>query len=243
MPFGFGRMMGGNMGNWPFNEIRFMSRFDDAGSTLGITYQSVKRKHFYALQKENRVTAPDVFYTSPLPTDILEKKDDGTLWMRQALSERDSKDDVLLKYFNKQTELVTMPDGYKAVDRFACTGKNIAGTFGNILSTEPIRSFVKKGNSWKELPVPDGFTFSYVQKIFEDGMILGFVTDANRENMKQVIWDGDKIAILSDSPAWPKSGKYSLVINATRRGDIYVRNVLNTESGSNENYMIHVSRK
>jgi hypothetical protein len=243
-PFLFGRTGNGiALGNWPYNDIRFISRFEDDGSVIGIRYISDKHRPIYSLQRDYVDGTSQVLYQSPLPTEILDKDDDGDIWIRQAISQKNTRDDNLLKFHNGKMELLKMPAGYSAVNRVAKTGKYLVCTFGNILSTKPFRAYSKTDQGWHELPIPEGYVYSFAQKIFNDGLILGFVTDANREAMKPIAWDGDRIAFLDETLAWPKLGKYSFVSNATRRGDVLVRSVLNTESGAYENYLIHISRR
>ena len=238
----FGKNGGGRSTSGPYNDLRFMTRYEDDGSFINFRYVATKRKHLSTLEKDFVDGHTEVFYQTPHQADLLDIGDDGSNWIRQSNSIDKKEDDVLLKFANNKMESIPFPHGYQAVERVAKTGKYLACSFGNQSSTEPVRTFTKTDKGWHELPIPQGYIFSYVQKIFNDGLILGFVTDATRENMKQVVWDGDRIAIINDMPAWPKLGKFSLVVNATRRGDILVKSVLNTESGANENYLIHISR-
>jgi hypothetical protein len=238
-PFMAGRMNGGLVG-WAFNDLRFFRRFTDDGSIFYVTSTQRKRILTSKLVKEKTGSPLQVYYTSSYPLNILEIDPTETIWVKESVDPKSSNNDRLLKISAHRVEKIDFPSGYSSVDRVAVTGPTLVATFGSQSGIEPIRSFIRTKSEWKELPVPKGFVFSYAQKIFGDGMILGFVTDANRENMKQVVWKGDSVAVLNDQPSWPKLGQFSFVTRVTRRGDIYVRSVLNTENGASENYLLNV---
>lgn len=239
-PFLTGRL-GGTQNFWPYNELRFMSRFDEDGSSFGIQFIMRNRTHSFAFERFGTDAKNEILYQSARELQYIERSDNNTFWVREATDAK-SINANLVRLSQGKSETVTLPQGYSAVERMAQTGEKVAGTFGNITSDQPIRSFVKVGNDWKELPIPPGYVFSYVQKIFTNGLILGFVTDASRDVARPVVWDGDKVAELEKLPSWPKNGTYSVITNATRRGDIYVRTVLNTSSGASESYLMHVSK-
>jgi len=231
------RMLGGPVTS-AYNEIRFYRRFNDDGSVLNVRFDQQKKESFFHLRVDKSGVPPVVFYTSTNPMMILEKGDSGDIWVRESVKNNSATDDILWKFNGTNKEQITLPKGYKAVDRVAQTGATLAATFGNIQGTDPLRAFVRANNGWKELPLPDGYSFSYVQKVFLDGSILGFVTDGERGHFKQVVWKGDSVAILDDLPAWPKNGQVSLIVQATRKGDLYVRNVTDTSSGASEYYLL-----
>ena len=247
--FSYGRVTGSSNGYLPFNELRFRTRIDDDGTVLNIQYVTARRQHFYALRRDyvlglgevGKVAKEIKRYSQPV--DLLEVDEDGAMWMRQYADQKNSQKSSLVKIVHDKSQTIAMPNGYGAVERVCVTGKNLVCSFGNFVSSEPIRSFSRVSGQWKELPIPAGFEFSYVQKVLYDGRIVGFITDANEENMKQVLWDGESVAILNDLPAWPKNGEYSFITNITRRGDMVIRNVLNTGSGTNESYLIHIAEK
>lgn len=227
-------------GGWAFNEYRFFRRTSDDGWTTYIEGVTKKKVQTFRLLKDKPTVGTIVLYTSNNLLTILEIDDQNAVWVREYRSLKGSDDSQLLRFADGKAERIPFAPGYKAVDRLSSTGKTLAATFGNVTSTEPYRAFVRKGPTWHELPIPPGAMFSYVQKVFYNGDILGFVTDQNRLNFQQVVWRGDSVAILTDLPAWPKRGKYSLITRASRKGDIYVRSVLNSESGASENYMLNI---
>ena len=226
----------------PFSRPFFRSRPGDDGSEIRIQFESIDHKPNYFLLVDKQGLRVKTMFTSSLPIELLETDPKGSIFMRQRNDSPAASIEILLSYKDGKVETIPMPSNYFDIDRITSTGKQFAGTFGSRTSVEPMRSFRLINSAWSELPIPTGFEFSYVQKVFEDGLILGFVSDKNQEKTKQVIWDGDKVAILNDMPAWPKLGQFSFVSRATRRGDIYVRNVLNTESGAGDNYLLHVAR-
>jgi hypothetical protein len=234
------RMSNGYVG-WAYNDIRFFRRFTDDGSSIYINSYLRHKRLTSRLVKEKIGVKTKVFYTSAYPLSLLEIDDKDSMWIKETLDPKTSNNDQLVRISESKSEKVALPTGYHSVERVVVGGNVVAATFGNIVGDQPIRSFVKSGaTSWRELPIPPKHMFSYVQKILNNGLILGFVTDENRENMHQVVWKGDSVAILNDHPSWPKMGLFSFVTRATKRGDIYVRNVLNTESGSSENYLLNV---
>ena len=75
-----------------------------------------------------------------------------------------------------------------------------------------------------------------------DGLILGFVTDGELKHFRQVVWDGQKVAILDDLPNWPKAGQFSYIVQAARNGNIYVRDELDTGTGKSDYYLLRVEK-
>jgi hypothetical protein len=239
-PFGAGRINGG-MVSWAFNELRFYRRFTDDGSMIFVDSNLNKSKQLTAKLVKDRIgSETKIYYTASFPLNILEIEENETIWFKKSFGQKSEQRDELLKASGGKVETVPYPTAYSTVDRVAATGSIMTATFGSPKGKEPVRSFVRQSNGWKELPIPPGFIFSYVQKAFNNGLILGFVTDQNRAEMKQVVWKEDSVAILNDLPAWPKLGQFSFVTRATRNGNIYVRSVLSTDAGTSENYLLNI---
>jgi hypothetical protein len=234
-----GRMNNG-LSSWAFNDIRFYRRFTDDGSMIYVSSSIHKKELTSRLMKDKPGVPSNVYYTSKYPLTILDIDDHENVWVRESTDPNKATQDHLLKFTGQKFERISLPPGYGGVDRVSCTGTMIAATFGNSIGPEPYRTFVRTGSEWKELPIPKGSVFSFVQKIFNNGLILGFVTDENRQNLQQVVWKDDSIRLLNELPAWPKKGQFSIVTRATRTGDLYVRSVLNTENGASENYLLNV---
>ena len=232
----------------PYNEARFFSFERDDRSNYQVRYSEKKSDRHYSLllvpqAGEKKAKVSELYHSKNLLI-TLEIGMDKSLWVQESGSHGPKQDsNNLIFILDKQSHAVAMPDGYHFVDRVATGGSVVAGTFGYFGSTEPIRSFRQQLNSWKELRLPEGAVFSFVQKVFTNGLILGFVTDANFEHMRQVAWDGDDVTILNDQPDWPKQGKFSYVIDANRNGDVLVDNELNDRNKSTEIYLVHISRK
>lgn len=231
------RMFGGPV-TMAYNEIRFFRRFNDDGSVLNVRFEQQKDKSLYRLRLDKANTAPTFLYSSLNPLAILEKGESGEVWLREMAKEKAGSHDILWKMKDGKKEAVFFPKGYTQVDRVVQTGETVAATFGEFLGPEPLRTYIRIGRQWKELPLPPGYTFSYVQRVMRDGLILGFVTDGDRDHFHQVVWKGDAVAILDELAAWPKNGQLSYVVQATRNGDIYVRNVTDTASGASEYYLL-----
>lgn len=239
-PFGSGRLNGGLV-SWAYNELRFYRRFTDDGSMIYVNNNLNKSKQLTAKLVKDRIgSATKVFYTAPFPLNILEIEEDESIWFKKSFGQKSEQRDELLKASGGKIESVYYPTSYSTIDRIAATGSIIAATFGSPKEMEPVRSYVRQSNGWKELPIPPGYMFSYVQRVFHNGLILGFVTDQDRAAMKQVVWKNDSVAILNDMPSWPKLGQFSYISRATRNGNIYVRSVLNTDTGTSENYLLNV---
>ncbi|MBI1333331.1 MAG: hypothetical protein GC165_10680 [Armatimonadetes bacterium] len=139
-----------------------------------------------------------------------------------------------------EKEEFPFPDQYEAINRVAATGDQIAATFGILHGRLPFRSFSWTGSSWQELPMPDGFDCSFVQTIFSDGTILGYLSTWDGQKVEHVLWRGDKLAVLDDQPGWPKHGQLALVDRASRRGDLAIRNITDLISGGSDYYVIAV---
>ena len=225
---------------YAFNELRFFRRMMDDGSIYFVNSNMKKKVLISELLNAKDGNPNKVIYSSHKPLMMLDIDKSGAIWLRELLDPQGLNNDQLLKVTKTGIEKVPFPPGYHCVERVTNTGSMIAGTFGHISDTEPVRSYVHEKSGWRELPLPVGSVFSYVQKIFDNGLILGFVTDEKREKMLQVVWNGDSVSILNECPAWPKLGQFSFVTRATAKGDIYVRNVMNTEAGTSENYLMSV---
>jgi predicted outer membrane repeat protein len=183
---------------------------------------------------------PDL-YQSQYPITTLEKSDVDVIWVREQLGNNMTGSDHLVRIEGTKHQEVPGPPGFSNVMRVSSTGSQVAATFGNIEKGQPVRSFLQIGTAWKELAIPKGFNFSFVQKVFLDGTILGFVTSANGKAIRQVVWRGESVTILNDLPNWPKQGLMTMIVLANRRGDIYVRSVLNTETNMSDFYLLHLS--
>lgn len=188
------------------------------------------------------ITSKEV-YRSESPMTLLDKSDSDTIWIKDHTGNRATGADELIAITKTGRKSFKLPDGYSDVMRLANTGSHIVGTFGQIDGTQPVRSFLRDGEKWKELPIPEKFDFSFVQRIFNDGTILGFIASADGQKIRQVVWHGDACTILDDLDHWPRQGLFSIVVLSNRRGDIYVRNVLNSKTNACEYYLLNVSVK
>lgn len=225
---------------WAYNDLRFFRRIADDGSFLYVNSE-VKKKILTSQLRSTKDGHHDkVFYTSRFPLMLMDIDKDGALWIRESLDPKDLEKDQLLKISGNRIDKIDFPTGYGSVERVTSNGSILVATFGRVGGVQPVRTFVREGSEWKELPIPSDRIFSFVQKVFDNGLILGFITDEKREKMLQVIWNGNSVSVLNECPSWPKLGQFSFVTRATAKGDIYIRNVLNTEAGTSENYLLHV---
>ena len=187
-------------------------------------------------------TSKEIF-RSAFPIALLCKSDLGTIWVREHYGNNSNGNDKLIQIDPNSSEEIKFPTGYKDVMRVANTGANLVATFGKIEGDQPLRAHLRVGEEWHELPIPEGYDFSFVQKVLTNGAMIGYVTTADGKNIRQVAWLGDACVILNDLPNWPKQGLMSVIILANRQGDIYVRNVLNTDTNASEYYLLNVSIK
>ena len=179
-------------------------------------------------------------YASAAPITLLEKGDSDVIWIREHFGNSKTGKDELLKISGPKPTNVSMPTGYSNVMRVVNTGGLVAATFGNLGDEQPIRSYVLTESTWKELPMPNVFEFSFVQKILFNGSIVGFVTTSDGKSIRQVVWKGDSLAILNDLPGWPKQGQLTIIMLTTRSGQLYVRSVLNSESNAGDYYLLSI---
>ena len=239
-PFGAGR--GGSQSySWGYNEFRFFKRFTDDGSLIYIDSKLKKKILTTTLVKQKQGGPAKTYYSSHSQMVILEIDETGTIWVREMSDPKHFDHDRLLKFSGGTMETLPFPPGYTTVERVAAYGSTVTASFGTVTNSEPIRTFIQTSSGWKELPLPNGSVFAFVQKVFDNGLVLGLVTDESRNNMSQIVWKGDSVATLNSQTGWPKIGQFSFVTRANRKGDIYVRSVLNTETGTSENYLLHVS--
>ncbi|MEI7987320.1 MAG: hypothetical protein WCI55_16990 [Armatimonadota bacterium] len=211
----------------PNGQASSQSRFSGAGSFGSATTSTTSKEIF----------------RSAFPIALLCNSDLGTIWVRERNGNNSNGNDKLIRIDPNSSEEIKFPAGYRDVMRVANTGENLVATFGKIDGDRPLRAHLRVGNGWRELPIPEGYDFSFVQKVMTNGAMIGNVTTTDGKNIRQVAWLGDACVILNDLPNWPKQGLMSVIILANRQGDIYVRNVLNTETNASEYYLLNVSIK
>jgi hypothetical protein len=229
-------------------------------SFLAINIKNVpgEKKPTYILQREWHRSAASAeqgkskdsfvrsepIYTAHNPLILLEKTETDVIWIRDHNGSETKGSDNLVRIEGGQTSLIAMPNGYANVQRLCQTGPTIAATFGIIKGSQPFRSFVRQGNGWKELPIPNGFDFSFVQKVFTDGSILGYVTNANVQKIRNVLWRDDRLAILDDSPGWPKSDAARYVSHfANRNGIVALSKRSNLRLEDDSQFLMQITSK
>lgn len=173
---------------------------------------------------------------SVLATDI-----PGQVWLQEHQGFVSAGKDSLILLKDGEIRRIPLPRGYTNVHRITQSGNRVAGTFGIIDGVAPFRSFIRDGLDWKELPLPEGFDFSFVQKILDNGLIVGFVTTWEGKDIRHVVWKGNSMAILDELPAWPKRGELSVVYMASRNGTLAVKNITDAVSGATEYYLLSLA--
>ena len=185
----------------------------------------------------------EIVYRAPNPVIFLEKSDTDTVWVQDRHGSEHLGTDQLIRIKDGKQEKVPLPKGYENVQRIAQTKDTVVGTFGIQSGVKPYRNFRKVGHDWKELPIPEGFVMSFVQKVFYDGTILGFVTNSDATKMVSVLWKGDNVAILDEQPNWPKHWGMSMAVLSNRNGLLYVQDGLGRDIVAKRCYLIKVSAK
>ncbi len=161
-------------------------------------------------------------YRADNPVRFLEKTENDVIWIQDHNGTDSFGVDQLIRYEDGKTQVVAMPDDYKNVYRLAQTGDHIAATFGIVKGDLPYRTYLKTSSGWTQLPIPTGYDFSIVNKVFRDGTVLGNISTSDSKKSKNVLWRGNKLVILDDLPGWPKQGKKSDCVMANRNGLTYV---------------------
>ena len=238
-PF-LGNRSGAGYFGGPYNEIRFYRRVLDDGSLISVSTSSKNKQFFRKIARDKPGQPTKIHYTSIHPLSILEIDETESIWLKESIGTKEFEHDALVRLSADSIDNFPFPPNYATVERVAVTGKSIAATFANSAAGQPIRSFLQTNSGWKELPIPKGFEFSFVQKVLKSGEILGLITDQDREKVRQVLWKGDSVSILEEVPGWPRVGQYSFVSRANRNGNILVRCVTNSGNGTFENYMLKV---
>jgi hypothetical protein len=185
----------------------------------------------------------EIIFRAPNRIGYLEKSDTGVIWVQDHHGSEHRGPDQLIRIENGKQEHIAMPPGYENVARIAQTKDMVVGTFGILGGAKPFRNFLKVGNGWQELPLPAGYVMSFVQTVFYDGTILGYVTSADNTKILNVLWRGDKLAILNDLPVWPKQGKKTLVTLSNRNGLLWVVDSMGPGQFPAGEYLIKVSAK
>lgn len=157
-----------------------------------------------------------------MPISILERSDKNVFWFRHPRTSRSTDDDLLFRLRNEKVEAIEFPPNYASVDRVCQTGNMIAASFGWPDNNEPVRSFTMQGSKWIELPIPEGFDNSYVQKITFSGIILGYIENSDTGQIQSVAWKGKACKLLASLPNWPKPKDSQLIYSANRQGELYL---------------------
>ncbi len=185
----------------------------------------------------------EIIFRAPNRIGYLEKSETGVIWVQDHHGTEHHGPDQLIRIENGKQEHIAMPAGYENVARIAQTKDMVVGTFGIYGGAKPFRNFMKVGNGWQELPIPAGYVMSFVQTVFNDGTVLGYVTNADNTKMLNVLWKGDKLAVLNDLPAWPKQGKKSLATHSNRNGLLWVDDSMGPGQFPAGQYLIKLSAK
>lgn len=181
-----------------------------------------------------------VLFETQYPPVVMAIDADDHAWIVEKAWNRHGGHDYLRKLSNDGSEVVALPDSYFQVERVVCGKGGVAATFSNPMTRLPARSYVRRDGKWMELPIPEGYDISFVQKVFDDGSILGFVMTVGKQNLREVLWKGVSVGILSEDPSWPKNAQISVVTRANGRGQFCVRNITDPTTGASEFYMLQV---
>ncbi|MBS1701343.1 MAG: hypothetical protein JST12_06770 [Armatimonadetes bacterium] len=227
--------------------------FENDGSLLMsrlVPSPGSKTKFRIVLEKHTREPIPSsksakdvivssrVLYESGYFLAVCGTTDNADIWFREHHQSSSENRDVLMLCKNGKVETVDTPKGYSLVRWIAQTKGAVIGTFGP--DGGPTRAFRLDGKDWKELPIPDGFSDSYVTAVLNDGTVIGFVTDGDPLKQKQVAWRGDKVAILNDLDGWPRATGIAVMIRAARNGDLLVEDVIDPEHVKGDYYLLHL---
>ena len=186
----------------------------------------------------NKVTKSEELYATDNYLYLLNTDEKDSVWVSEGQSRKAGSPEKLNKFTGTTKEEVPMPQGYENAQRIAITDGKIVGTFGILNGKQPFRAFTLNDKSWKELPIPNGFDCSFAQTIFNDGVILGYVTSWDGKKMKHVLWKGESVAVLDDLEGWPKNGALTLVNRFNRVGDIVVRSITDLETSTGDTYVL-----
>ncbi len=212
--------------------------FND-GSFLTVDVKNLpgRKRATYFLKRDwhNAVRLPTSYMVAPVtllksqeiyradnPVRFLEKTEKDVIWIQDHRGTDSFGVDQLIRYEDGKTQVVAMPDDYKNVYRLAQTGDHIAATFGIVKGELPYRTYIKTSSGWTQLPIPTGYDFSIVNKVFRDGTVLGNISTSDSKKSKNVLWRGNKLVILDDLPGWPKQGIKSNSGMSNRNGLTYV---------------------
>ena len=171
---------------------------------------------------------------------LLEKTEKDVIWIQDHIGTENRGIDHLIRYDGGKVQQVAMPDGYQNVFSLAQTGDQIAATFGIARGELPYRAYVKTSSGWAALPIPAGYDFSFIKKVFRNGTILGSVTSSDSTKSRSVLWKGDKMVILDDLPGWPRQGLKSECTIANRSGLVLVEEDLGPGSHRPQ-YLLRIS--
>jgi hypothetical protein len=244
---------------YPYSADHTPALFFNDGSHLQVSIANLpgKKRATYTLNREwhstahlpndgqihNTLLKSQKIYEADHPVIFLEKSEDDVIWIQDHDGFDSRGTDKLIRYENGTASEVAMPSGYTNVQRLAETGERIVATFGIVHGSEPYRSYEKTSSGWRELPLPPGFEFSFAQKIFKDGTILGFVTTSDTKKMRNVLWKGDLLAILDELPGWPKQGPKSMSNISNRSGLIGVKEFNSQVFTDSPQYLLQLSSK
>ncbi len=223
-----------------YNEIKFFRTYQDDGSVIMVNYNRKNKETPLELQIAKSEQGNRTIYRCKYPISILEQGEDRSWWILETHGTKMVPSDVITHISGDKVDHLDLPERYRTVQRLVATKGMIAATFGSQQDKEPIRSFVREGSNWRELPIPEGYVYSFVQKVMFDGTIIGFVTDSEEYKFAQVVWKGGGVQKLDQLENWPKHGQITYITALTRRGDIFVRNVTDSATGGGDYYLLTI---
>ena len=244
---------------YPFDQDRSDPGYFNDGSSMVIDVANMpgEKRAVYTLNRKWYRPEPEhtkmgdkvielrseIIFRAPNRIAFLEKSDTGVIWVQDHHGTEHHGTDQLIRIEKGRQERISMPPGYENVQRIAQTKDMVVGTFGIYAGAKPFRNFLRVGSDWKELPIPTGYVMSFVQTVFYDGTILGYVTSSDAKKMRNVLWKADKVAILDEQPGWPKQGNMSQSILSNRNGLLSVRDGMAPGVASLGDYLIKVTPK
>lgn len=171
----------------------------------------------YAILRANDNGPVETIYSSKMPSSLLERSDDETLWIGSGSRYSHS---ALFRRQGKAIAEVPFPDGFQEVLCVSHTKGLIAATFGSNRRIQPYRTFVLEGKNWRELPMPNDFDCSFVQAITNDGLIFGLVSDVTSERIQQIVWKDKAFQMVGAPPNWPSRKDLPLIDKMSREGNV-----------------------
>jgi hypothetical protein len=195
----------------------------------------------FSIARESSDGKSRSLYKSKLDLVLFFVEGDGTVWFQEGLATRKSGDVMIGRIAEGKVEKFALPESVQFGLNITVSGTKVALSGATSRKGEPNRAYyrdISTSEGWNELPLDFGFDFSVARATSEDGWVFGSQENIREGVTQPVAWKDGALIHLNDIPAWPQTGNSTYIVTSNRRGDLYLRSVLDSSTGQSEYYLL-----